>query len=484
VSLKKVVGDMGVIGISKIIISARGVILLPVLTRYLGAEGYGLWVQAMATISIFLPLMVLGLPYSMMRIFPSRDSIEDISKDFYSISSLVALASLTVSTILFLFPQFLADSIFEGHILVVRIVAVTLFLYSMVNLMKNVFRAFREMKKYAILNMSYQLGEIILAMFLVVVGFGLIGALMGLLIVRGLVFVLLIFLSIKRFTFSLPELSRTKEYLDFGVPTIPSNLSHWIVSTSDRYLIGFFLSATFVGYYNPGYSIGHLVPFMIAGVYGFVLPPTLSEYYENGNISDLEQVLELSLKYFLILSIPFFFGMFLLYEPILLLLTGDVVIASEGGIIAIYSAFTGLIYGVGVLLTQILVLKKRTKIIGIKWTIAAVVNLGANIVLIPMLGIIGAAITTVLAYSIATSFTIYFALIHEKEIDLHFDFKSYVKMIISSVIMALSIYLIKQEVWANLFFLIVFGVLMYFTVLFLIGGIKKKELRFLKNMVT
>jgi len=484
VSLKKVVGDMGVIGIAQIIISARGVILLPVLTRYLGAEGYGLWVQAMATISIFLPLMVLGLPYSMMRIFPSRDSIEDISKDFYSISSLVLLASGIVSIILLLFPQFLADALFEGHKLVVRLLALILFIYSSNNLMINVFRAFREMKKFSIFDVSYKLGEIFLAALFVLLGYGIVGALLGLLITRGVMFMILISLLSKRFKFSLPDLSRTKEYLNFGVPTVPSNLSHWVVSSSDRYVIGLFLSATYVGYYNPGYTIGHLVPFMIAGIYGLVLPPTLSEYYENGKLKELEQVLTLSLKYFFIISIPSLFGILLLYDPILNILTGDAEIVAQGGIIAVYTAFSGLIYGVGVLFSQILVLKKRTKIIGIKWTIAALVNLGLNIILVPILGIVGAAITTILAYSLATSITIYFSLIDEEDIKFGFEFKSYGKMIISSALMAISIYLVKQEIWTNLFFLISVGIILYFSTLFLIGGIDREEIKFLKGMMS
>jgi len=483
-SIRRVVGDMGVIGISKIIISAKGIILLPILTRYLGAEGYGLWVQAIATMSILLPLMVLGLPYSMTRIFPSRDNISEISKDFYSISFLVLIASAIVSIFLLFFPGLLADAIFEGEILVVRIVALIIFVYSSNNLMMNVFRAFREMKKFSIFNIGYEIGEIALAALLVILGYGLIGALLSILIVRGILFLILLFLLSRRLKFSFPELSRTKEYLSFGVPTIPSNLSHWVVSTSDRYLIGIFLSATYVGYYHPGYSIGHLVPFMIASIYGLVLPPTLSEYYEKGNIKEMEQVLALSLKYFFTMSIPFFFGILLLYEPIVQLLTGDTVIASEGGIIAVYSAFTGLIYGVGVLFSQILVIKKRTKIIGIKWTIAGIVNFGANLILIPMLGIIGAAITTVAAYSIATALTLYFSLADEDDIKLDFDFGSYGKMILSSSIMALSIFLIRQHILTNIFVLMSLGIIIYFSVLFSIGGIERKEIRFLKNMVT
>lgn len=482
-SFKKVVEDMGVIGISQIIISARGIILLPILTRYLGTEGYGLWVMAMATTSVVLPIMVLGLPYSMTRIFPSRDDMDDISKDFYSISFLVFITSLAVSIILLLFPQFLANTLFEGRILIVRIIALILFVYSSNNIMINVFRAFREMKKFSVLDVSHKIGEIGLAALFVLAGFGLIGALMGILIVRTVLFIILIIMLLRKFKLSLPDLSRTKEYLDFGVPTIPANLSHWIVSTSDRYLIGIFLSATFVGYYNPGYSLGQLVPFMIAGVYGIVLPPTLSNYFEKGEVSIVEQVLNLSLKYFLIISVPFLFGILILYKPIITVLTGDATIASQGGVIAIYTAFSGLIYGIGLLFSQILVIRKRTKIIGIRWTIAAVLNFGANIVLIPIFGIIGAAITTIAAYTIATVFTFYYSVIDEKEINLDFDFKSYYKIFLSSILMGMIIYILKVNIWTNLVFLIATGVAIYFSLMFMTGGIDRKEIKFLRSFI-
>jgi len=483
VNLKKVVGDMGVIGISNIIISTKGILLIPILTRYLGAEGYGLWVQAMATFSVVIPLMVLGLPYSMLRIFPSRDNLDEISKDFFSIYFLVIAASMTVSLLLFFFPQYLADAIFEGRTFIVRIIAIILFVYSTNNLMINVFRAFREMKTFAVLDISYKFGEVVLAAFFVFIGFGLIGALLALLIVRGSMFVILVSLSLKRFRFHLPDLSRTKEYLDFGVPTIPSNISHWIVSMSDRYLIGIFLGATYVGFYNPGYSIGQLIPFIIGGIYGSVLPPTLSEYYEKGKLADVEQVLDLSLKYFFLVSIPFLFGVMLLYEPILLVLTGDATISAEGGVIATYSAFTGLLYGFGLLLGMILVLKKQTNILGIKWTIAAVVNLSANIILIPRLGIQGAAISTVIAYSVATVIAVYYSLLEQKEINIHFDYISYGKILLSSIIMFILLYFLRQRILANVFFLIAIGVSVYFSFMYLIRGIKKEEIRFLKSVI-
>ncbi len=480
-TLKKVIKDIGTIGIMRMILRGRGIILLPILTKTLGASGYGLWVQSLATIGVAIPILRLGIPFSMSRLFPSKDSQEEISRDFYSLSFLVFLITSVVTLLIFVFPTPLANAIFEGHILVVRLVAIILLIYSLDKVMLSVFRAFREMKKYSILNVGYRYGEMFLAVSFVLLGYGVVGALSALLIGRGALLIVLLYMTSRRFTLSLPDLSRTKEYLDFGLPTIPSSISYWVISTSDRFLIGFFLSVTYVGYYNPGYSIGIVLPMTIVGIYGFVLVPTLSDYYENGKIPQVEQILGLSLKYFLLLSIPFFFGISLLYEPLLTLLTKPK-IASEGGIIAVFTASTGIIHGIRNVFSQQLVLKKRTKVIGATYTIAAIVNVGGNIVLIPKIGIIGAGITTVLAYALAAIIMIYFS-IGIEEISIDLEYGSYAKIIASSVIMALIVYSAKLYVWSNLFFLIALGVVAYFSVLYAIGGIEKKEIEFLKGMV-
>jgi|GEM_PF-4508524 len=57
-----------------------GIALLPVLTKTVGAYGYGLWVQVTATFSILFPIISLGLPEAMTRYFPAKkiDAIVDI----------------------------------------------------------------------------------------------------------------------------------------------------------------------------------------------------------------------------------------------------------------------------------------------------------------------------------------------------------------------------------------------------------------------
>lgn len=462
------------------LLSIGGIILIPFLTKILGEHEYGLWVQVAATVGIMTPIIRMGLPYSTVRFFPSKKDIKEIGKDFSAITFLVLITSICVSTLIFLFPSILANAIFEGRILIVKILAVFLFIRAMDELFITVFRAFREMKTYAILEVTTRYSEIALAASLVIMGYGLIGALLALVFVRGLLFILLTVLISRKLKFTFPQLSRTKEYLTFGIPLIPTDLSVWLVSSSDRFLIGFFLGATFVAYYTPGYVLGMAVPAMFSSVLIFVLTPAFSEYYEKGDYSTIYMITNYGLKYFLVISSLYFVGTILFGRVILEIFTTPA-IAENGYLIIVFTAVTGLFNGVYVLFSRYIILKKRTKLIAIVWTIASIVNFVGNILLIPKIGIVGAAITTVISYFIIMVLALNFSF---KNFDIPINLVFIPKLIISSALTALFIYtLINYVAITNIFIDIVLGTGLYLLLIFGLKVIKKEEITFMKKLV-
>jgi len=471
---------MGVVGISKILVSLSGIILIPILTRYLGEHDYGLYVQVRASIGLMIPLVLLGLDSGIVRLFSSRENLDEISRDFSSVSSFIFLIGIIFSGFLFFYPKLLANFVFEGNILIVQILAGLLFVRSFSKLFLKVFQAFREMKKYSILRVVIIYSEISLAILLVLIGYGLIEILVMLLIVRGLFVLFMVYLNSKRFKIKKPDLSNIKEYLDYSLPLIPNSFSFWIVETSDRYLIGFFLGAAYVGYYHPPYAFGKIVPFMIGQMLLFVLQPTLSDFYEKKDIKMVKRVLSLSLKYFLLISVPYLFGVILFYEPIIAIFSTET-IAKEGGFIAIFTALTGVVYGSRKIYLMLLILKKKTKVIGFITILAGLINLGVNLYLIPKIGIMGAGISTLLSYSILSILVIYFGL---KNFHLKLNYKYVPKILVSSIGMFLLLYMLQIAYPINFVLMILVGIIVYFSILFLIKGITKKEIKFMKDLIS
>ncbi len=476
-TLRKTVKDIGIIGVSTILTAISSIVLLPVLTKNLGAYGYGLWAQVSVTVSLSVMIIRLGLPLSINRLFPGKNAA-DMGKDFYSIIILTSLVSALFAVLLYSFPNLLANAIFDGNIAIVRVVAAIIVVSSLDAIFLSVLRSFREMKKYAIINVLSTYGFVVLAIFLVLSGYGIWGPIYAMLISKAILSFALFMILFRRIPYQKPAFSSVKEYLSLGLPAMPAGMSHLIVDISDRYIIGLILGATFVGYYTPGYSLGLKLSIFISGVLGIVLLPALSDYYEKNNITLVKRILNLSLKFFLLLAIPAAVGIIIIGKPILRLLTTPE-IAQEGYIILVLTAFIGIMIGVYTIFKNIIFLKKRTKLISYYWGLCAVVNVIGNLILISKIGIVGAAISTFISYLIIAVLVINFCY---REFAIKIDYRPIVKIVFASTLMGIALYLIGLNMWDNPFFLIIVGITVYFSSLYYIRGFDKKEIDFLKSL--
>ena len=231
---------------------------------------------------------------------------------------------------------------------------------------------------------------------------------------------------------SFPKFKNIKEYLAFGIPTIPGNLSSWIVNSSNRYVIGLLMGTTFVGYFSPGYTLGNMINLFIAPL-SFLLPATLSKHYDENEIEDVRAILGFSLKFFLALGIPAAFGLSMLSQPILNVLSTPE-IASHGYQVTPFMALGALFFGAYAIVAQIIVLEKNTTLIGKIWVGAAVLNLGLSLLFIPYIGIIGGAIATMISFAFAFFITSYYA---NKSLTIYFSLNFVIKSLAASSVMSL-----------------------------------------------
>ena len=468
---------IGLIGITNLLISLSGIILLPILTKTLPIEEYGVWVQIVVTIGLIPAVVMLGLPFTMVRFLAAAKTREEIQEGFYSIAFIVLFTSAIASLLLFLFSEPLATALFDGNLTIARILPLIVFIACLNGLLLNFFRTFQQIKRYSMFLFIQICLNVALVAYFVLSGYGIFGAVMGLLISSSVVLLIMVSLIISEIGIKIPKFTHIREYLAFGLPTVPGNLSSWVVNSSDRYVIGIFLSTAFVGYYSPGYTLGSMINMFMAPL-GFMLPAVLSKYYDENNMNEVKTVLRYSLKYFLLLAIPSVFGLSLLSKPILTILSTPE-IASQGYLITPFVAASALLFGVYAVVNQVFVLAKKTRILGTIWIIAAILNLGLNIIVVPYIGILGAAITTLIAFALALVLAIFYSL---KYFKFDFDLGFILKSIFASIVMSLAI--IGWNPVGALNILIVIGVcaVVYAVVLLLFGGVKKEEIIHFKEL--
>jgi len=474
---KKFTKDVGLIGITNLLVSLSGIILLPILTKTLGAHDYGIWVQILVTITLMAPFATLMLPGAMVRFLAGEKDKKEIQEGFFSTSITVLFISVGVSVLLILLLEPFAEHLFGDGKGLIKIVAFVIPIWSLNLVYLDFFRAFQQMKTYAVFTIIQVYGEAALIAYFVLSGYGLFGAVLSLLIIRTILFVIMGCLIISKIGVKLPNFSGFKKYLTFSLPILPGAISSWVVSLSDRYVIGFFLGATFVGFYSPGYILGNIVGIYV-GPLAFVLFPVLSKMYDENKIEDVRIYLRYSLKYFLLLAIPSAFGLSLLSKQLLTILS-TTEIASQGYLITPFVAVSALLFGAYSVISYIIILVKKTVITGTIWTIVATLNIGLNIIFVPYIGILGAAITTLVVHALAFILTSFYSFKYLKfDIDLGFILKS----ILASIVMSLVI--IKWSPVGTLNVLTVIGVcaVVYASIIFLMRGFTIEEIRFFRGL--
>lgn len=476
-SYQKFAKDIIITGITQPLVAVSGLVLLLLLTKTLGAHDYGIWSQANITIELAVLLAGLGLPFAMVRFLAAESKRPEIQEGFYSVLCLVFFTSLVISCVMIASPGLIARSFFEGATDIVRIVGFTILVWSLDLVFLDLFRAFREMGRYSIFVLARAYGELGLIAYLVLSDHGIFSVVSSLLAIRAVLFPVLFLLIRPKIGLRTPHFSRINEYLHFALPNVPGIISVWVVNSSDRYVIGYFLGVTSVGFYSSGYMLG-IIPLIIAGVLGLVLPPTLSKLYDEGRIAEVRTHLSYSLKYFLTLAIPFVFGAAILAEPVLELFT-TAEIASEGHSIVPLVSLGTLVYGIYVVMVHILILPRKTKIIGAAWLLAGSVNLLLNILIVPHVGIVGAAITTVIAYSVALGVVTYYSF---KEFRFHVEWNFIIKSLVASGIMCLAIWMIAPAGTLGVILTVVAGVVIYGAILLLLKGFKREEIEFFKGL--
>jgi len=339
------------------------------------------------------------------------------------------------------------------------------------------FRIFGQIKRYSAMVLFQTVLEIGLITFFVLSGYGLIGALISVLITRAASLSFTLYLIISYAGFASPDFSVLKPYLKYGAPLIPTLIFSFVVASGDRYVIGFFMNAENVGIYSAAYSIGSII-IMFSTFIVYILSPTIFKLYDKGKIDGVKVYLSYSWKYFLLLSIPSAFGLSVLAEPLLSILTTPEFVSVGKFIIPLVSLST-IIWGAEIIFGTALRLVKHTKIFAIVFGSAALLNLGLNIILVPRWGVIGAAITTLIAYTIA-GVIIYYKSRQHMRFDINLGFIA--KCIVASIIISSIIWMLNPIGTIKILASIGLGVIAYFSLLFLFKGFGKEELKTIKEI--
>ena len=473
----KFIKRIGVVGIANILISISGLIFIPIITKSFSTADYGVWSQVNTFVSLVPNIVNLGLPYTMVRFLAAEKDKTIIRQSFYSMMLLVLASTIVMILVLLVFSPQIAQALFDGSMQIMYIVIVMAFFACLDLMLLSYFRTFQQITIYStFLVLQTYIGvvfSIILTWMHQPIDVVVLGRLSGFF----LVFVAMAILIVRELGFT-TKLKGLKEELKFAIPTVPNNVSSWVVDSSDRIVIGVFLGSVAVGCYSPGYSLGNIV-LMFLTPFAVLLPAVLPEYYEKGDMEKVDTFLTYSLKYYLLITIPACVGLSLLSKPLLYILT-TTVIADSGYMVTPLVALGAMFMGIYGIVNNIIILEKRTTILAHIWIAVAVLNIVLNVIAVPYIGIYGAGLATLMCYFFAFAVTLFYC---RKYARLPFDYKSIAKIIIASAVMGIFVIIANPVGIINILIVVIVSVAIYFAALFLLKGIDKKEVNLIKSMI-
>jgi len=476
-SYKLFVKRIGLLGITNLLVALNTIILIPILTKNFSASDYGIYVQVITTFFLITSVANLGLPYTMVRFLSAEKDKEKVKDGFYSMATLILIISFFISILIFIFSKGIAISLFNGNIGVVKLISIIIFFGTLNSLLIDFFVASGQMKRYSILLLFQTYFSLLIISYFTFSGQGILMVIFGFLITQIILFLVMISVVVYEIGFKIPRFINIMEYLHFAIPIIPNNLSTWIVESSDRYVIVLILGTTFVAFYAPGYTIGMVILLFFTPL-SVLLSSILPKYYENGEMNEVMIFINYSLKYFLLVAIPSVFILSLLSKQILMIITTPE-IALNGYLVTPFIALSALLFGAYGIVMNLVILEKKTKIIGSIWTIAALISL-LNIIFVPIFGILAAAAVTLLSYFTAFIISMNYS---RRSFKFHFDYSFILKSIFASILISILIVLANPKGFIDVSIIIVLSMAVYLFLILFLKGINRKEIDFLKSMM-
>jgi O-antigen/teichoic acid export membrane protein len=193
-----------------------------------------------------------------------------------------------------------------------------------------------------------------------------------------------------------------KKHLHFTMPLMFLAIWSWVNNYFDRYAIESFMSLKDVGIYNASYGLGSKFFLLLSPIFMVILTPKV---YGNGTINFKKEVIVKTAKYYFFLGAVILFCLYFLTDII-----GSIFLAKayeQGFYIIFWLALVYLILTATYLFETLFYAEHKTKVILNSNIIAALLNILLNMLLIPILGLMGAVIAMVLSTVFRFGFVCY-----------------------------------------------------------------------------
>lgn len=449
-------------------------LLLPVYTRFLTAEQYGILALITVFRTIFERVVNFGTQSSVVKVYFEVNTLEEKKTVISTAFIFVVIVTFLFTTIFWLFRNKLSVNLLNSANLAFLFTFALLasFFFTVKTIPLSVFRAQEKPVTYSIFSFATLiLGLLFNILFVVIFRENVKGIVKSAFLSQCIVFLLILIPFSKDFV-----LRFKKEYLSkmltFGLPLVPSGLAMWILTLLDRYFLKVYTSLDTVGIYSLGYKIATIMSMIVIVPFSLAWGPLMLKWYKQKNAKKLFSTVY---KYFSIIG--FFVALLLSIfskEVIRIMTTPPFYSAYK---IVYFIVLAYLCQGFYMIFTAGCTFIRKTYYFPIATGVAAVLNTVLNILLIPHYKMMGAAIATIISYLIMTVLMYIFS---ERYYHIPFHFITTIKIGFITTCLYILGFFTGETLWVSVMMKFII-VLFYLPLLYFTGVFSAEEIEFVKK---
>jgi O-antigen/teichoic acid export membrane protein len=380
-------------------------LMAPVYTRYMTAADYGI----VGIASTLTPLMALALGLSTqsaaLRLYHAAATDEARARLIGNILGFMLVISVGLGVLVELVGFFRLVEPFDSvpYSPYLRLIVWAGIATLPIGLTRNILVVREQHRAASLLNAVLVLSTIAMTVSMVVVARrGAEGHLTAILVANGVVALWSVFYVWRSCR---PRLDRDalREILSFSVPLVPHQLSKWALAASDRIILERWVTNADLGRYALGYSAGSAVGMFLTAVNTALFPILSRRLLDPGGVLAAPVIGSVAIAATTLAAVV----VSTVLPPLLVLLTP----AEYHGSAAVVPLVAAGFYFQALYLvwSQGLYLAKRTGLVATLTVAGAAVNIGLNLLLVPIWGIMAAASTTAIGYAFMAFLNGYFA---------------------------------------------------------------------------
>lgn len=390
-----------------------GYLVVLYISKHFGAEGVGVYGLTISAITLVAMVSGLGFNMSVLRYVGQFNKEKDQTKIKLLYLYLLEISvpfSVFLSVILYLLSDYIAleflNDIRYGHTLKIAAFSIPFFSLLMLNI-----EYIRGLKNLKVSESLRSLSIPMLNMLLLLIAASLsddkdmpIYTYAVAMLLTSIVSIAFIYVRLKKIRIDSRDSFKKRELINTSIPMLMTLLSTFIMGDVSLWFLQAFTTAKEVGVYNIIIKVSALIGLVLM-VVNTISAPKFSELYWAKEYETLKKVIAQSTKLIFLASLGLSLVLIVLKEWILSVFGAEFVVGSDALVILIMAQLVNAVTGsVGLFLSM----TGHQKILRNIIVATMMIGLVLNYLIIPVYGVYGAAIVSLLSSIIANLSSVYY----------------------------------------------------------------------------